>query len=145
MIQLLAVLLLFGLDQASKRWATAALAGGSRDLGLLSLTLVQNRGAAFGLGQNYSGLIAVMAGVFLLLGFLVLFLKSPKTAFGRWGLILLLAGAGGNLADRIRLGAVVDFIDFRFWPVFNLADTWITCGTILLALAFWKLETQEGK
>ena len=143
MIQLLAVLLLFGLDQASKRWATAALAGGSRDLGLLSLTLVQNRGAAFGLGQNYSGLIAVMAGVFLLLGFLVLFLKPPKTAFGRWGLILLLAGAEGWQTGYA----------WELWwilSIFVLAclqscNTWITCGTILLALAFWKLETQEGK
>ena len=137
--------LFFILDQASKLWASKALAFESRDLCLLSLTLVHNRGAAFGLGQNLGSLILFLSGIFLAIGFLILWLRPVTTKWGRWGLILLLAGAGGNLCDRARLGAVIDFLDFRFFPVFNLADTWITFGTIFLAIGIWKLETQGGK
>lgn len=145
MAQAVFVLLFFALDQASKLWATEALAHSSRDLGLLSLTLVHNPGAAFGLGQNLGSLILVLSGLFLAIGFLFLWLRPPTTSWGLWGLILLLAGAGGNFCDRVRIGAVIDFLDFRFFPVFNLADTWITFGTIFLAVALWKSETQGGK
>ena len=51
---------------------------------------------------------------------------------------LILAGALGNLIDRLRLGAVIDFIDFKIWPVFNIADTSITIGAIMLAWCLWK-------
>lgn len=141
----IAIFLFFALDQASKLWAADALALGSRDFGLFSLTLVHNPGAAFGLGRNLRQLILVLSAIFLIAGLLILWLRPPKTLWGRWGLILLLAGAGGNFCDRIRLGVVVDFLDFHFWPVFNLADTWITFGTIFLAIALWKFETQGGK
>ncbi|MDP3790137.1 MAG: signal peptidase II, partial [Candidatus Omnitrophota bacterium] len=52
--------------------------------------------------------------------------------YARAGLILILAGAIGNLIDRLRLGYVVDFLDFRIWPVFNFADTFISLGGLLL-------------
>jgi signal peptidase II len=139
------ILLFFALDQLSKLWAEKALALESRKLGPMLLTLVHNRGAAFGLGQNLGQLILILSGIFLVLGVVILWLWPPKTNWGRWGLILLLAGAGGNFCDRVRLGAVVDFLDFQIWPVFNLADTWITFGTIFLAIALWKTETQGGK
>ena len=83
MIQWGLVLLFFALDQASKRWALNALAGGSKDWGLFALTLVQNKGAAFGLGQKFSALFAVLAGVFLLLGLLLLLLRTPKNVPAR--------------------------------------------------------------
>lgn len=55
-----------------------------------------------------------------------------KGRFFRWGLGLVLGGAAGNLLDRFRLGAVIDFLDFRVWPVFNVADSCITIGAVLM-------------
>jgi signal peptidase II len=53
---------------------------------------------------------------------------------------LILGGAISNLVDRFRVGYVIDFIDFRFWPVFNLGDTAITCGIILLFLILFQQD-----
>lgn len=139
------VLLFFALDQGSKLWASKALAESSIKLRLFDFNLVFNRGIAFGLGQNLGIWILLTTGVFLLLGFGILALRPPRGIWGRWGLVLLLSGAVGNFFDRLRIGAVIDFIDFRFFPVFNLADTFITFGTIFLAIALWKLEMQGGK
>jgi signal peptidase II len=52
-----------------------------------------------------------------------------------WSLVLLLGGAIGNIVDRVRLGYVVDFIDFHFWPVFNVADIAVVCGAGLMVVA----------
>lgn len=59
---------------------------------------------------------------------------SPQKLRSQWGIGLILGGAVGNWMDRIRLGAVVDFLDFRIWPVFNFADTAITIGVGLFLL-----------
>ena len=61
----------------------------------------------------------------------------------RVGLCLILSGAIGNLIDRIRLGAVIDFLDFRIWPVFNIADSAITIGAILLAYSMLFKKDKE--
>ena len=65
----------------------------------------------------------------------------------KWGAVFILAGALGNLYDRITLGFVVDFLDFRVWPVFNVADSFITVGGCLLALSLvgQMLKKQEEK
>ena len=55
-------------------------------------------------------------------------------------LVLILSGATGNLIDRIKLGYVIDFLDFRIWPVFNFADSFITIGVGLLAFLFFKKD-----
>ncbi len=67
------------------------------------------------------------------------YLTGPD--LGKWVPVclgLILGGAVGNLIDRLRFGSVVDFLDFRVWPVFNLADSCITVGAALLAVSFWR-------
>lgn len=106
--------------------------------GVFHLTLVENTGVAFGLfrGQGFAVTLATLA-VLVGLGGSILRGVRPTAPPCRWmvlGLGLVLGGALGNLADRARLGAVVDFFDFRVWPVFNVADSCITVGAVLVAL-----------
>ena len=131
---LLAVLVL-AIDQSSKSLALRALRPGEAVPvlgGFLRLSLVFNQGAAFGLRLGPSWHFAIFA---LLLGGLLLWLLR-FSASGPLGLVL--GGAAGNLLDRLRFGHVVDFIDFRVWPVFNLADIAITLGALWLAFALWR-------
>lgn len=103
--------------------------------GLFHLTLVVNSGVAFGLFKGYGLLVTLVTLVLLL----ALFRSSvraeagPRSRWVRVGLGLILGGAASNLLDRVRFGGVVDFLDFRIWPVFNAADSCITVGAVLLA------------
>ena len=106
------------------------------------LTYIMNPGAAFGILPNQNVLFITTA-VLLITGVLAGYRKlSPGRKILRIGLALVLGGALGNLLDRLRFGKVVDFLDFRIWPVFNLADTAIFIGVCLLA---WELLKHSGK
>lgn len=133
------------MDQLTKWWALAAL-DGARNIDVvwtLRLRLVFNRGAAFGLGSRFAPLIAILAVVVV-----VVLLREGGALRGRaarLSLGLVLGGAIGNLSDRLFRegggflgGAVVDFIDLQWWPVFNVADMAITVGAALLAFAAWR-------
>ncbi|MDD5019362.1 MAG: signal peptidase II [Candidatus Omnitrophica bacterium] len=111
--------------------------------GIFHLTLVHNTGAAFGLLRG--GSVVLVAITFLCVAAIFLFLKVPrflKVFFGldhvdaglclAFGLIL--GGAVGNLIDRLQFSYVIDFLDFRIWPVFNVADSAITVGAGILFL-----------
>ncbi|MFH1491833.1 MAG: signal peptidase II [Candidatus Omnitrophota bacterium] len=102
--------------------------------GVFHISLVANRGSAFGLFKNLSSFFTVFSIIaVLVVGYL--FLTSRQTSkIYHLSLSLILGGALGNLIDRISLGFVVDFLDFRIWPVFNLADSAITIGVGLLIL-----------
>lgn len=121
-------------DQLTKRIIEQKLPLYSRVrlFGPVSLTHLRNSGAAFGLFQGSSLLLAVIG--FAVLGAAV---AIWGIGFGstkmRWGLVFLASGSVGNLIDRLVRGAVVDFVDLGFWPVFNLADVLIVTG-VLLAL-----------
>ena len=99
---------------------------------ILHLTYVQNTGAAFGMFKGQQALFVVASLV--IIGWLAreLLTKPSMAAATMWGCALVLGGAIGNFIDRVRLGYVVDFIDLRVWPVFNLADSAITIGVGLL-------------
>jgi signal peptidase II len=103
---------------------------------LFHLTLVKNRGIAFGLFQGGEKILLIL--ITLSIGALILFgLRSqPLRLRTQWGMGLILGGAVGNWIDRIRFGAVIDFLDFRIWPVFNFADTAITLGVGIFLLEF---------
>jgi signal peptidase II len=111
--------------------------------GLLSLSHVRNRGAAFGLLSDWdlpyqSALLSVLS-VAALVAIALYFLRLPSSArLPRLALALVLGGAVGNLIDRVRLGYVVDFVHAFWrqhqWPDFNLADSAITVGVTLLVL-----------
>ncbi|OGA54663.1 MAG: signal peptidase II [Betaproteobacteria bacterium RIFCSPLOWO2_12_FULL_62_13] len=105
----------------------------------LNLVLVYNPGAAFSFLSDASGW---QRGFFIALGLaasvwiVYLLRRYPQQPLFCWALSLVLAGALGNVIDRILFGAVIDFLDFHafgwHWPAFNVADTAITCGAALL-------------
>ncbi len=130
------------LDQASKFYLAAniPLNTGFPVTPFLNLVHVRNSGAAFGLlsgmGSRYLMQGLTLAALAVL--FVIVFRTAPRTIWTGLGSGLVLGGALGNLTDRIRLGEVTDFLDFHLygyhWPVFNLADSALTCGFILLGL-----------
>ena len=140
------VSLLLGLDQFTKAWVSAAmLPGQSIPLvsSILHLTYVQNTGAAFGLFKNQQ---PVFIGFSLLVIGWILWEICTRVQMGwrlRWANALVLAGAIGNLIDRLCLGYVVDFIDFRVWPVFNVADSAITIGVSCLLIEWWLEQSRH--
>ena len=149
-IALIAVALLVLLDQLTKQWAVQNLMG-KPDIILIKDVLVfqylENTGAAFGLFKNQGWLFIVFSLMFLLFG-AYLFKIMPKTK--RYLplhiiIVVLLAGAIGNLIDRVMYAYVIDFIYFVpiDFPVFNVADMYVTISTgflILLIILFYKDE-----
>lgn len=127
-----------GFDQVLKAAVVRALAPETSLTiipGVLSLTHVRNTGIAFGLFAGLPAAITVAAALTLVA---MLFYNEARSAPGRaarLGVGLMLGGALGNLVDRIRLGFVVDYLDFHVWPVFNLADAAVVTGSLLLGLA----------
>ena len=118
--------------------------------GVLGLTYVQNTGAAFSSFEGQQWLFALIFLVFTLGIFYEYFRKRmPFSNFERWMIAAIYAGGLGNMIDRLRLGYVVDMIETQFmeFPVFNVADCFITCGCIALFVSlgffnkeFWKEE-----
>jgi len=101
--------------------------------GILHITPTYNTGAAFSLfkGHNIFILIAISVATIIFILYLLL-VKRPKEPLLRRGLFLILAGSVGNLIDRLAYRHVLDFIDLRVWPVFNIADASITTGACLI-------------
>jgi signal peptidase II len=99
---------------------------------IFHITLVCNKGIAFGLFSKYGGVFIWLPLVSVIIICLLWFFYERKSLSAGIYLSLIVAGAIGNLVDRIRFGYVVDFLDFRIWPVFNVADSAITVGTALL-------------
>ncbi len=96
------------------------------------ITYVENRGIAFGLFPQGSSLFIVIS-LIIILGIIFFERKKViKSLKERFCLGLILGGALGNLIDRLRFGFVIDFLDFRIWPVFNLADSGVCIGGILM-------------
>lgn len=99
----------------------------------VSLTYVTNTGAAFGLFPDHGTILMVIAVIVIFI-IVVYYRRLPGD---RWlvqtSLGLQLGGAVGNLLDRLRYGHVIDFIDFKVWPVFNVADSAIFVGVVILA------------
>ena len=118
--------------------------------GFLSLTYEQNRGAAFSSFQGMQWLFALIFVVFTVLILWEYFKKPmPFSKFERWCIAAIYGGGLANMIDRVRLGFVVDMIqtDFMDFPVFNVADCFITCGCFALMVSlflfnkeFWKEE-----
>lgn len=92
-----------------------------------------NKGAAFGIPVP-SFIIWIAAGIVLL--FLLIFKKKLNQHFLCWSLFL--AGITSNLIDRLFFGCVIDFIDLKFWPIFNLADVFIVVGSVFLLVKYLK-------
>jgi signal peptidase II len=132
------------LDQAAKALIEAKLAPGQDVdvVGPLDLTLSHNSGVAFGLASG-GGTRLVLVTV-LALGVVGYLFSRDPTRPGMWVAAGLLAGGAlGNLADRIRVDAVTDYVAIGNWPAFNLADVAVTAGVLLLAFSY--VHEQEAR
>jgi len=128
-------------DQLTKHWAVTSL-GPDREIDIfwtLQLNLAFNNGMAFGQGQGFGPVIAVVAT--LVIVYLLVSLRTEASRLSTIGMGLLIGGATGNLVDRLLRGddgflrgAVVDFIDLQWFPIFNLADMAVNVGAGLLIL-----------
>ncbi len=137
MIFWLAALVALALDQYTKHViVTDFLAGESRIAvpHVLYWTYVQNRAGAFGLFGTQPWFLVGMALAVLAIFWFAFREQAATSAFVRVAFGGIVGGAVGNILDRFHYGYVVDFIDLRWWPVFNMADSCITVGVVLLLL-----------
>jgi signal peptidase II len=126
---------LLALDQATKQLVTSALERGDeqRVIAGIKIVNVRNTGVAFGQLSGGGAAVAIVVA----LAVVALLVYFARHAQQRWMWLptgLLLGGALGNIIDRVRLGAVVDFIKLPYWPAFNVADAAITVAVIVLLL-----------
>lgn len=136
-----------GLDRLSKIFFSHLLSLGESWVifrNVLHMTLVHNTGIAFGMFKN-QGVVFIIIPLILiaLLVYNFYHYKYNNEKLSRIYVVavsLIIAGAIGNLVDRILYGYVIDFIDFRIWPVFNIADSAITIGACLL---LWRINAKE--
>ncbi|MBI2852820.1 MAG: signal peptidase II [Chloroflexi bacterium] len=141
---LLTAILVVATDQLSKSWVRSFAEGQTVfRAGIFHIVHSRNSGAAFGMFQDYSVILTVVAilAIFAILALGLFFWRRWGVLGGEVGKIalgLILGGTAGNLTDRLLFGSVTDFIDLRFWPSFNVADSAITIGVILFifSLAF---------
>ena len=134
----------FVADQLSKWWAVETLDTRIIDIvGSLRFRLALNHGAAFSLSQGRGPIISVLALV--VVGILLRTGRHATRPLAAVALGMVVGGALGNLSDRAFRagegflgGGVVDFIDLQWWPIFNVADTGVVCGAILLVLLSWR-------
>jgi len=146
MIFIIVLLVLF-FDQLTKFFAAKTI-GLNQSIPVINnifhLTLVHNKGAAFGILKNQTLLFTAISLVTI---FVICHHLRKKRGKGldifTISLSLILSGAIGNFIDRASLGYVVDFLDFRIWPVFNLADSAITIGAVLLGFLILKSNKEK--
>lgn len=141
------------LDQLSK-WAArnSFLPGESKAIlaGFFNLILVRNTGAVWGCFQNQSAALALVSlAALALIGFFYRYLVNDRKIYA-WALGCIAGGIIGNLIDRIKLGAVTDFLDFYWrnyhWPAFNIADAAICLGVALyLLVSLYQLDADRRK
>ncbi len=139
------------LDQVSKAWALRDLADGRiiDVIWTMRFNLTYNRGMAFSRGTGMGPIIGVIGLVVVVL--LLLSLRRANNGLTRVATGLIIGGAVGNILDRLfrgsgwMRGAVIDFIDFQWWPVFNVADMAIMIGAATMMVAMLKYNSQINR
>ncbi len=148
---LLSILTIF-FDQLSKWWILNVLMVPANTIPVtqfFNLVLVHNRGASFGIFSDAPGWASIALIVFAIIIsiMLAIWMWQAQETLLSVALGLVIGGAIGNVIDRIRFGAVVDFLDFHaggwHWPAFNVADSAITLGVILLILDSLKTKSEK--
>jgi signal peptidase II len=147
---LIGVFLVIFTDQISKLWVQ-----NNVDLmesipvirGIFHITYIQNPYSAFGLLKFHNIIFIVIALLVILV--LIFFLRNKiaeKSRLVFFAFIFILGGSLGNMIDRLRVGSVIDFLDFRIWPIFNIADSAINIGLLLLLVHFlFKKEEEQDE
>ena len=149
----IAILALLGLDWLTKYWIQTSMALNDTIPvidGIFHITYIHNYGAAFSILEGKQGfLLAVTGAAMAAIAIYMVYAQKKKelTPMGLWSLALILAGGLGNFFDRVRFGYVVDFLDFRVWPIFNVADIAGCCGCGLLVfyVMIWEPRLEKQK
>ncbi|HEQ8014585.1 TPA: signal peptidase II [Streptococcus pyogenes] len=141
----LSLILLVALDQLSKFWIVSHIALGEVKPfipGIVSLTHLQNNGAAFSILQDQQWFFVVIT--VLVIGYAIYYLATHPhlNIWKQLALLLIISGGIGNFIDRLRLAYVIDMVhlDFVDFAIFNVADSYLTVGVILLVICLWKEE-----
>lgn len=109
------------------------------------ITYILNPGAAFGILAHRTNLFIILT-LLVIVAIIVWQRYLPKNStLLHLASGLVVGGALGNLIDRVRLGKVIDFLDFQVWPVFNLADSAIVIGALLLVIGLWRIDKLEKR
>ncbi len=143
------VVICWSLDVVTKIWAVDALSNYKLISVIgdyLRFRLVYNTGGVFGIFQGNPMVFQVLTGIAIVF-LIIYFIKTvPKSDLFIWAVSLILGGAFGNFTDRFFRVGVVDFIDMgigaKRWPTYNVADSCISIGAVLLAIAFYKMEKE---
>lgn len=144
---IIGVLLVVFADQVSKVWIA-----GTMELGesipiinnIFHITYILNPSSAFGLLKFSNKTFIVLGSIIIVIGIFLLFKIAQENKLVFYSFILLLGGSLGNLIDRFRIGSVIDFIDFRIWPIFNIADSALNIGILLLIIHFLFKQKDEN-
>lgn len=152
-IGIIGAIILVAIDQITKYMALTKLRpiGNITFIdGVMDFTFVKNHGAAFGILNGKTWLLLILA-VGICFALIYSMIKMPDKKEYKWlkaTLWLIVAGAVGNVIDRLFRGYVVDFLEFTFisWPVFNVADIYVVVGTILMALlVLFVIKEEDNK
>jgi signal peptidase II len=133
-------------DQLTKAIVTSRLGLGEEVhvVGPFSIHHVQNSGIAFGLFASATSLVILLTGVAVIWMIYFFARSGSRHTVLPVALGLVIGGSVSNLVDRVRLGHVTDFLDFTYWPAFNLADTFIVVGVGILLLALVAADRSRG-
>ena len=146
---LMCVAVLFAADRIFKAAAAAYLADKTLVLipGILGLRLLEggNTGAAFGWSSGSTKVLAIISCVCSAVLLILLMINRFPREMERWGVILICAGALGNLYDRAFIGSVTDYLEFLFmdFPIFNFADALVDIGCVLIAVSVFFLPEKK--
>jgi len=149
-ISLVVAVATIAVDQLTK-WVVIAHLGPDRQRhgveiigSLLALQYVENTGAAFGVMRGRSALLSIIAIAVLVIVLVVFYRSGSRSAMAGVSLGLVAGGAVGNLIDRVRFGFVVDYVSVGVWPKFNVADSAVTIGVVLLVWQGFAEATPES-
>ncbi|MDF2884603.1 MAG: lspA [Clostridiaceae bacterium] len=141
------------IDQITKLWAVNVLKNGGsiKIIGdFLRFTYAENKGAAFSILQNQRVFFIIITIIMLIVLAYIYFKTKNISKMSKLSIAMIAGGAIGNFIDRVRLGYVIDLIDVRFgnfynFPIFNVADSFVVCGTILMIILilFNRFEKSE--
>lgn len=131
-------LLFIIIDRITKVWALMLVGDKSIDLGILEFVYAANTGAGFSILQNQNTLLSWIAVIAL--GAIIYYYSH----FPKLGFLMIVSGIIGNLIDRIMYGYVIDFINFKIWPIFNIADSLVFLG-VLYTLTVWIRDDKESR
>ena len=142
---LIPLIILF--DQITKILGEEYLINNSIDIWFFKLTYTENTGMAFGMFQDNSFLLGIISSIIVSILFIIreIYVKKIKSKFLDLGLIFIISGAMGNIFDRLRIGYVVDIFYVPYFSIFNVADSFVTIGGILLAIYFLRSNKDERR